>query len=423
VAKNTNTLWRYNLLLRLLSLPILGYTVWQMWRAGNKRYLLQRFGFSYPRVEQKPIWWHAASVGEVNALLPLVELLQKRYPDVPQVVSTVTPTGAEVVRKRYPKNITHVYLPIDWISCINRFLKAIDPQCALVMETELWPNLYRQSYHNNIPLILINGRVSSRTLTARDWLKNIYAITLSYVTAILARSDQDRDGFISLGAKPESIKVIGNIKFAANTSSKIPATTSNIPRPYVLAASTHDNEEVRIIQLWQSLQPKTHLLVIAPRHPKRMQAILQEISGLTDKIALRSKDDPVENETEVYFVDTLGELTAFMQGADVVFMGGSLVNVGGHNILEPAALSKAIVFGPHMENFTDEAELFLANDAALQVSTDQELAECLKKLLASPDRRTALGIHAKELLFKHQGVAQHYLDQLASLCRFSGKTA
>ena len=258
---------KYNALLWALSAPLIIFTFGQALRRGGLRYALQRLGLTIPSFTQRPLWLHAASVGEVIAALPLMERLRSRYPDATLVISTTTATGAAVAAARLPADFAHVYLPIDWRGAVTRFLRAMQPRCALIMETELWPNLYHRCNATGIPLLLINGRLSARTLHAGAWMRHVYSATLAQVDAVLARSETDRAAFIELGTPPSRVIVIGNIKFSAATHGA-EFTPTKIDRPYVLAASTHDDEEIQLAHLWQNLARKDHLLVIAPRHPR-----------------------------------------------------------------------------------------------------------------------------------------------------------
>lgn len=403
------------LVIYALSPLIFSYTLVQALRITDGRYLRERFGFYRHRYNRKPIWIHAASVGEVISAEPLINSLVKRFPERPVVVTTVTPGGAEVARLRLPETVTHLYLPVDFRGAVKRFLNGVKPICALIMETELWFNLYDCCRTMGTPIVIVNGRLSSRTLNARLWLRQVYTATLARVDAILARSPKDKEGFIALGASADSIKVIGNIKFAATaTSDRL--TRPPLSRPYVLAASTHDNEELRFLKLWKARNRHRYLLVIAPRHPDRLRDILTQLKPMTRAIALRSKHHAANDHTDVYIVDTLGELAGFMAGADVVFIGGSLIPHGGHNILEPARLGKPIVFGPYMENFGDEARILLDNEAAIQIADDDALEASLTRLLESPEERDELGRRAKAIVRQYQDVAERYVDEIAARC-------
>jgi len=414
-------LLKYNALLWALSLPLAILTVGQALRRGGWRYAMQRLGWSYPRFTQRPIWLHAASVGEVIAALPLIERLQARDSKTAILITTTTPTGAAVAAARLSTRVTHVYLPIDWRGAVRRFLRTTQPRCALIMETELWPNLYHRCNAAGIPLVLVNGRLSARTLRAGTWMRSVYRATLAKVDAVLARSETDGAAFIELGTPAPRVIVVGNIKFS--TGAAAPDIAPIIfDRPYLLAASTHHDEEVQLARLWQNLAHKQHLLVIAPRHPQRAKAILQQLATLKLNVAVRSRGDAVTAHTEVYLADTLGELPALISGAALVFMGGSLVPVGGHNILEPARAGKAILFGPYMRNFADEARALLAAGAAVQVRDLADLGEYITRLLNDPQRSNELGDRAQALLHDYADIADRYVDAVVDLCKLNDQT-
>jgi len=413
MGKNRRVLLVYNLVVYLIAVPVVIYTLWQSIISRDKKYLFQRLGFSYPKLPKKPIWIHAASVGEVNAVLPLISLLQKKPNSPPILITTFTPTGGKFASANVSGDVIHVYLPVDFFGAVKKFLESIKPTCVVVVETEIWLNLYSQCKQRNIPLIIINGRISTRTLNAGQWLRKIYAVALQCPSAILARSEADRVNYIQLGAPSENVRRIGNIKFAYKIKNFNADPIKLSSRSYVLVASTHANEEVDILKAWLSINTGNNLLVIAPRHPKRLSEILHQLSALTDKIAIRSRQNKVNNDTKVYLVDTLGELTEFMPAAKFIFMGGSLAKVGGQNILEPASLGKAIVFGQHMYNFADEAKLLLENDAALLINNVSELAKTFQQLLDSPEQCIHLGENAKKLVAQNQDIAERYLHELA----------
>lgn len=405
----------YSAALYLLMPVALWHTLRQARRARDLRYLLERFGFSRRAVNTRPLWVHAASVGEVIAAEPLLKALRDRIPGVALALTTGTPTGAETARQRLPAEVMQLYLPLDLPGAVRRFLRALDPCCALIMETEIWPNLYWECAHSARPLLIINARLSPRTLRARRWLQRLYASSLGCVSVVLARSPGDAEGFTALGTSPERVKVVGNLKLAIASSAPSTAAAP-IPRPYVLAVSTHEDEELRLASVWRTHGRAPHLLVVAPRHPVRVAQILTQIADLKLKVAIHSRRDAIQEDTELYLIDTLGELGQFMAGADLVFVGGSLVPHGGHNLLEPARLGRAIVFGPHMENFADEAALLLESEAAIQVADDAALATCLKRLLSSPRERQALGERAAGVLQGQTQVLERYLQEIARYC-------
>ncbi len=412
----SNPLWRYRLLLRLFSPLILIFNAWQAFRAGELRLFQQRLGVNLPHRNDAPLWLHAASVGELIAAQPLIMSLKQRFPHIPIVVTTITPTGAQLAQQRLPSDVQHFYLPMDWPGATARFLRAVKPRAALIMETELWPNLFINIAQHHIPLIIVNGRLSARSRDTAGWIKRLYAITLKNVTVILARSTDDAEAYIQLGASAEKVRTLGNIKFASTHTRT--AQAIDLGRPYVLAASTHDDEEKQVALLWQQMGQQTEqetqgrLLVIAPRHPKRLSSIVSQLTAIFTKeqIAVRSRNDTITADTQIYLADTLGELEGFMAGADCVFMGGSLIPHGGQNILEPARLGKPIVFGPHMSNFTEETQLLLQANGAKQVTDSQALRETLTHWLKHPEVASDFGKNAAQLLSAQDTVLDDYLQ-------------
>lgn len=407
---------RYRLLFALLTPLWLGYTLWQALREKSWRYLGERCGFYHTAAQDAPIWLHAASVGELHAALPLIDALRHRHPAQTFLLTTATPSSAHLAARVLPADVPHVFLPLDFRAAVRRFLDHYRPRCALIMETELWPNLFAAIAARHLPLIIVNGRLSLRTRHAPRWLCRLYRNALGGVSAILARSEADKAGFIALGAPPERVRVIGNIKFSAGIQTT--ATRIPLPRPYVLAASTRDGEEVLIWQAWQQVARGDHLLVIVPRHPQRLPKILRDLALPAGQIAVRSHGEEITARTRLYLADTFGELTGFMAGAELVFMGGSLVPKGGQNVLEAAHLGKALVFGPHMDNFADEARLLLENDAAMQIQDAGALGQVLTELLAQPQRRTALGEAARHLVERRRDMANRYAVALEEWCRW-----
>jgi len=409
----SHDLRRYNWLLRLLAAPIALYTLWQALRERETVYLWQRLGLYRKPLRRRVVWLHAASVGEVNAVLPLIKQLQQHQPEQPLLLTTTTPSGARAAHSKLPAGVEHAYFPIDWRYGVRRFLAAYRPRCALIMETELWPNLYCECAQREIPLLLINGRLSARTSKVRPWLRRLYSLCLQQVTAVLARSEQDRASFITLGAPRERCEVIGNIKFSsAPRTERI--TPTELGRPYVLAASTRNGEEALIMDAWRQANAGGYLLVIAPRHPKRREQILATLKDV--EVAVRSRGDALTAKTSVYLADTFGELPGLIAGAELVFIGGSLVNKGGQNILEAAALGRAPLFGPHMENFRTESQTLLDGGGAIQVANSSELASNIESLLADEPLRQQMGEKARLLVDERRDMAARYREAINRYC-------
>jgi 3-deoxy-D-manno-octulosonic-acid transferase len=357
-------------------------------------------------------------VGEVSAAVPLISAIQKKYPDFSFLVTTTTSTGASMLASKILSNTQHQYLPLDYAALVSKFFNKNKPRCALIMETEIWPNLYRACKTRGIPLCIINGRLSKKTLNTSAWIKTLYQQTLQYPDKVLARSDKDTKFFVALGASADKTRTIGNIKFSAEINQPTKNRTA-LHRKYILAASTHADEEYQITKMWKKceLDSSEYLLVVVPRHPQRLDVILRQLDTLQLNIAVRSRNDNVTDETDIYIVDTVGELVNFMADADVIFMGGSLVPVGGHNIIEPAALSKPVIFGQYMLNFEDEADLLLNYNAALQVENTDQLGVILKDILKKPDQFHEMGAKAQQLISQQKDTADRYVSELDDILK------
>ena len=406
----------YRFLVRLAAPLALGYTLWRAGRDGGSRYLRQRRGRSLPE-GPFALWVHCASVGEVRAAAPLVRALAEDMPGRSLLVTTNTPTGAQAAARDLPEGVEHAYLPLDLPGAVRRFLDRVRPGCAAVVETELWPNLFAACRRRGVPVVIVNGRLSPRTTEAPAWLRAAYAGALGAVTACLARSGEDAERFRALGLAEDAVRVPGNLKFAqaAGIRTDLPPEPP-IDRPYVLAGSTRSGEERLLAEAWDRVGDAERVLVIAPRHPERRERILAELGEVASGIAVRSRGDPVTGATRIYLADTLGELVWLMDHADLVFLGGSLVPRGGHNVLEPAALGKAIVVGPHMDNFRDEADGLEAAGGLVRAAGADDLAARLPDLLADPGRRNALGRAALAFVRDQEGVLARYRGELRRLC-------
>ena len=409
-VKPTSPPWQYRLLFVLLAPLLLLHTLWQAWQSRTLRLAQQRFGIELPQRHDRPVWIHMASVGEVNAAVPLIKQLQRRHPALPIIVTTITATGAAMAEKKLP-GIEHCYLPLDFAYSSGAIVCTIAPRCLIIMETELWPQLYYQCGRQQIPLLIANGRLSPRTLKRPAWVRSLYRRALTNVTQVLARSEKDADHFVLLGGRQQQVTAIGNIKFAAHHATVMAPIP--LPRPYVVAASTHNDEERQISQAWLA-SPLSHhyLLVIVPRHPARKNAILKQLRPLNAAIAIRSSADLVTDTTQIYLADTFGELQQFIAGAALVCMGGSLIPRGGQNLIEVAHQGKVALCGPHMENFEDECELLLKYQAAFQVSNAHELIEKITELLKQPETLQTLGQQARALVNRQADMAERYADAL-----------
>jgi len=400
---------RYQLILILLTPVFIWLTLKHYFQHKDSRYLWQRiFALKLPSSNHNT-WFHCASVGEVMTLIPLINAYHKKHPDHRFLVTTATITGARTCENKLP-SVTHSYLPLDYRGNIKRFINKMNPECLIIMETEIWPNLYKVSSNNFVPITIINGRLSSRTTDSKSWFKRIFFGALQHVDHIYCRSEEDANAFQKLGAKNSQVEVIGNLKFSTRFSSTV--TVNMINRPYVVAASTRDHEEKKIVELWNKAEHGDLLLVIVPRHPERKEKIIDDLKCFNETIKIRSLNQPITDDTSIYLADTMGELPTLFQHAEFVIMGGSFVKKGGHNILEPANFSRAILFGPSMENFEAESRLFLQQKAALQARNDEVAVNYINQLITDKNSRETLGKNAHVLIMQHRDIAERYLHKL-----------
>ena len=403
----------YLILSIVLSPLILGDIIWLSIKNQQARYFFQRLGFHYSRLPANSLWFHCASVGEVNTLLPLLKSIHEKDHSITIIITTNTITGASIVAQQDLDYLFHSYLPFDWLNCINRFLARIKPTSIYIMETEIWPNLFLACQKKGKPVTLINARLSHRTTTANSWIKSLLRDSLARTQAIHARTDKDRLAYITLGANEKTTRTTGNLKLTTalasdeETQNKMPS----INRPYLLLASTHADEERHIYDIWKQLK-RDELLVIAPRHPERSAAIVKQLA--CSDIAVRSRNNPVTEQTKIFLLDTVGELKNYFSGADIVIMGGSFVTVGGHNILEPASYGAAIITGPHMENFEQELALMRDHDAIIQVNNFDDLGLSIARLLDDRTSRSTLQENTRKLSHDAEQVLADYTTLILS---------
>ena len=359
----------------------------------------ERFGFTDARLARPPIWSHAVSVGEVQAAASLIRALQQRYPDQPMVVTTATPTGAARVDALFGKTVRHAYLPYDLPGAVRRFLTRVRPRVAVIVETEIWPNLYRECGRRQIPIALASARLSEKSVRRFRRFAGLFRDALSRNITIAAQTQLDADRFIEVGAAPASVHVTGNIKFDVQVPQQLSdkgraLRESQFAKRFVwVAGSTHEGEEEAVLHAHRRLLA-THrdaLLVLVPRHPNRFERVRQWLAAQGIHYVSRSTGNAVQADTQLFLGDTLGELLLFYAAGDVAFVGGSLVAIGGHNLLEPAALARPVLTGPNNFNAPDIARLLFDSHAALQVQSAEELARALLDLVSHPERGIEMG--------------------------------
>ncbi|WP_198244968.1 lipid IV(A) 3-deoxy-D-manno-octulosonic acid transferase [methane-oxidizing endosymbiont of Gigantopelta aegis] len=380
----------------------------------------ERLGFFTQSYPEHCIWFHAVSVGEAEAAFPLIKRLQQRYPDQPILVTTTTPTGAARVAEVLGDSVSHVYFPYDipWVVC--RFLSVFKPVMLVVMEKEIWPNLFRQCGQRQIPLFIINARLSARSAKSYRWIKGLVKPALENVQMILAQTEDDRLRFIDIGAASDKVQVSGNLKFDIELPQQLIEQGKALKgdlfsgRFVWIIASTHPGEEAVFLAQYADL--KRHipelLLVIVPRHPERFDSVHQLALQYGLQVERRSRQASISSATDVYLADTMGELKMLYAAADVAFVGGSLVPVGGHNILEALAAGTPVMFGPHMVNFKEIARQVLQDGAAVQCQNKEDVAGRLLILYQEPALRQALVEKGHRFIRKNQGALDKTLAML-----------
>jgi 3-deoxy-D-manno-octulosonic-acid transferase len=407
----------YVVLSYLLAPAALGFLLWRGVR--NPAYwerFGERFGFAGVRCAKPSIWIHAVSVGEVQAAAPLVRALLERYHDIPVVVSTTTPTGAQRVRALHGDSVAHVYAPYDTPGGVRRFFERISPRLVVIIETELWPNLFQECGRRRVPLVLASARISPRSLDAYRRFTVLFREALSHGIVIAAQSEADAERFRALGAAPERTHVTGNIKFDFEPRAPALEPASRLPWPRErlvwVAASTHAGEEEIVLDAFATVRrayPEC-MLLLAPRHPERFAAVASVVRERGFELVTRSSGATCRATTQVYLLDTLGELVTFYDCAAVAFVGGSLVPVGGHNLLEPAASGVAILTGPHNFNAEEVAERLIAAGGAAIVKDVRELSASVLELLERPELRADRGARALRFVQENRGALARLLD-------------
>jgi 3-deoxy-D-manno-octulosonic-acid transferase len=420
----------YSVVLALLALGYLPlFLVRKVWGAGYPVALRARLGFVTvppPPMPNGRFWVHAVSVGEVMAAIPLVQALRVRWPAADIVVSTVTATGERVARARLSEAAAMLTFPLDFPGTVRRTVGRVAPGCFIALETELWPNLLRVLRRSKVPAVLANGRISDRSYRRYRLVRFLFRKVLDDVALFCMQSEEDARRIISLGASPERVLVTGNLKMEAPSgeagAEQLWRRLLHLGRaPVVVAGSTHRGEEATMLDAFLAMRPAAEdlRLVLAPRHPER----LDEVEGLARSRGLsvvRRSRVSAANGAPVILLDTMGELASLYAVADVIFVGGSLVPIGGHNVVEPALHAKAVVFGPHMANFRDAAALLLRADAAVQVKDGAELTAALGRLLTDVPARQALGRAAWSAVRSHQGACVRTIAGLERVLALSG---
>ena len=402
--------------------PLIWIRLWVRGRkapAYRKRWG-ERYGFYRRPLKPGGIMLHSVSVGETLAAIPLVRALRHRYPDLPITVTTMTPTGSERVQSAFGTDVQHIYLPYDLPDALNRFLNKVYPKLVLIMETELWPNLFAALHKRHIPLVIANARLSARSAAGYAKLGKFVSRLLRRITLIAAQNEEDGARFITLGARSNQVTVTGSLKFDISVTPQLAAKAVTLRRqwaphrPVWIATSTHDGEESIIIAAHQALlhQFPNLLLILVPRHPERFPDAINLVRQAGLSFTTRSSGEVPSSSTQVVIGDTMGELMLLYGIADLAFVGGSLVERGGHNPLEAAAHAIPVLMGPHTFNFKDICARLEQASGLITVTDVTTLVKEVSSLLTDEDYRNFYGRHAVEVLYQNQGALQRLLQLL-----------
>ena len=405
----------YTLLLYLsLPIAILKLIAKERKSPFRKAKLKNQLGF-VTKTSGKVIWVHCVSVGEFNAARPLIDQILDIYPEHKLAITTTTITGAEAVRNHYQDRVIHYFFPFDLPFIVGPFVNKINPVACILLETEIWPNLINNLNKKAIPVMLINARLSERSLNKyQKFSSKLVQKTINQLTLIGSQNDPSSERFLSLGALPDKVVTVGNLKFDSNEKDN-PNTTQSLQqmigqRRVVVFASTREGEEKKIIQSYVNLKDKFDaLLIIVPRHPQRFNEVFNLIVDNGLKVKRRSDGLGCDESIQVLLGDSMGELLSYYSVCDIAFIGGSLIDTGGQNMLEAAAVSKPILFGPSVFNFEKIAQLFLEKDAAIQVGDADDLMKTISALLLDDTKRQKLGENAKNSFEKNRGAVDRLL--------------
>jgi len=423
----------YSVVTLLLLVLLSPYFLYQAMR--HNKYLGslgQRFGYlpvSFNLDGDPSIWVHAVSVGEVLAARPVISELRRRYPTLKLFLSTTTLSGQQLARRNVADVDAVFYLPFDWTFTVRRTLKLVNPRLFVMVETEIWPNLLRECRRRGIKTALVNGRISHRSFPRYRLVRPFFRRVLADVDRFCVQGEESARRLVELGAEPSRITVTGSLKFESLHETPIPGRGParvlrffrlSPNRPVLVAGSTMKGEEEFVVRAFNRFRStpagSNALLVIAPRHPERFVEA-ERICRQEGLSTVRRSELAIDAEprADAVVLDTIGELAQLYQVATAVFVGGSLVPSGGHNILEPALFGKPIVFGPHMENFSEIAEAFVTNGAAVQLRSDREIDDVVLSLMNDPVRRARLGAAARALVEANRGARDKTLAAIAPL--------
>jgi 3-deoxy-D-manno-octulosonic-acid transferase len=383
----------------------------------------ERFGWGRFAGDSPSIWLHAVSLGEVAAAAALVRALRDRYPDIPFVLSTATPTGRARAQTLFGDEIEIRFLPYDTPGSVARFLTRVRPRLAIIMETELWPNLLYECRRRGVPVVLASARLTPKSVSRYRRLGTLFSGAVAATTLIAAQTSEDAERFVAIGAARARTHVIGNVKFDMRLGDSSIEQGRDLRRRWVgarpawVAGSTHQGEEEQMLNAHAALclTLPDALLLLVPRHPQRFESVANLLSRRGISFDRRSSAAAARPDAQVLLVDSVGELAAFYAACDVAFVGGSLVPVGGHNLLEPAALGVPVITGPYNANSGDIARLLLQIGGAVQVADAEALALALRRFFADPDSRQRAGGAGRKFVEQHRGSVARLLKLIGPL--------
>ena len=412
-------------LIWILVLPLaLLRLLWRSRKApAYRRRWAERLGRFDPPARTGGVWVHAVSVGETQAAQPLIKRLLVEPRAQPVTVTTTTPTGSVRVGELFGDQVFHVYLPFDLPWAVDGFLDRVRPRLLIMVETEIWPNLLAGCAARGIPTLLANGRLSARSARGYARLDGFARETFGALGAVAAQSEADAERFVALGVPAGRVRVTGSMKFdmairgSVKEQAEVLRRDWGNDRPVWVAASTHEGEEEAVIEAHRQVLRRLPeaLLVLVPRHPERFDRAAQLVRRAGLAMVRRTERAAVTPDTAVFLGDTMGELPVFLGAADAAFVGGSLVDIGGHNVLEPAAFGVPVVFGPHMHNFAAISEMLLGADAALQVPDAQGLGEVVLRWLGDASERTRIGENGRRVVEANRGALERTWRMVADL--------
>jgi 3-deoxy-D-manno-octulosonic-acid transferase len=415
-------IWRaFYAALLLLSYPfVVLLTIWRAARnpayRGGRR---ERFGWVHPSAARDVVWIHAVSAGEVIAAAPLMRRLMTLVPDAPVLVTTMTPTGANQVRRLLGNRVTHCYAPYDYPWALRRFLKRVRPRLLVLIETELWPNMLRMSRARRIPVVLINARMSERSANRYRRVASLTRWMLNRLTWIAAQYPDHALRYIELGARPEIVDVVGNVKFDVELPDdfreRVAALTNRwkmANRPVWIAASTHAGEDQLVLDAHRRVLERRHdaLLILVPRHPERFDSVTELASA---GLAVQRMTDGTGGATQVLVGDTMGQLIYLYGAAQIAFIGGSLVEAGGHNPIEPASVGLPLLMGPCDFNFASVAAMFEQAGCLHRVTDATMLAQSVMALFDDAQRRATEVELARRVVAANAGATDRIAQRLA----------